>query len=258
MTDGDVRLDVRGPVAHILFEREESRNAMTWTMYERLGAACEQILNRNDVRAVVLRGAGNKAFVAGTDISQFSDFAGGSDGLEYEARVEAILAKLERLPMPTIAVIDGYAVGGGLAIAAVCDFRICSPNAKFGLPIARTLGNCLSIKNHARLSALVGPAHAKRLILGAQFIDASDALMSGLATEVIDSRELDCRVEELCAHLIRLAPLTIWAAKEAMRRLLHAGIPSGEDLIFAVYESSDFAEGVDAFVSKRSAEWTGR
>lgn len=258
MTDGEVRLDVRGRVAHILFNRERARNAMTWKMYEELGDACDALVDRDDIRAVVLRGAGDKAFVAGTDIAQFQQFTGGSDGIQYEDRIESIVGKLERLPVPTIAVIDGYAVGGGLAIAAVCDFRICSPEAKFGLPIARTLGNCLSMQNYARLIFLVGPAHAKRLIIGAEFIDASDALSSGLATEVVATSDLDGRVEDLCSHLIRLAPLTIWAAKEAIRRLMHANIPSGEDLVFAVYESADFAEGVDAFVNRRSAEWTGR
>lgn len=257
MGAGEVRLERRGRVAWITFSRPEARNAMTWAMYDQLRDCCEH-LQDEDVRVAVLRGEGGKAFIAGTDIGQFTEFSSPEDGIEYEHRIESILEALERLPMATVAVVEGYAVGGGLTIAAVCDLRICTPDAKFGLPIARTLGNCLSMQNYARLVALVGAAPAKALIYRADFVSAHDALSSGLATEVVERDALDARVEELCDQLVGQAPLTMWATKEAIRRLAVANVPEGDDIIRRVYGSHDFKEGVSAFLDKRSAEWQNR
>jgi enoyl-CoA hydratase len=244
-------------VAHITFSRPEARNAMTWAMYDQLRECCDR-LRDDDVRVAVFRGEGGKAFIAGTDIGQFNEFSSPEDGVEYEDRIESILEALERLPLATVAVVEGYAVGGGLTIAAVCDLRICTPDAKFGLPIARTLGNCLSMQNYARLVALVGPARAKALIYRADFIAADDALTTGLATEVVEREKIDARVEELCEQLAGQAPLTMWATKEAIRRLAVANVPDGDDIVRRVYGSDDFKEGVSAFLDKRPAQWQNR
>jgi enoyl-CoA hydratase/carnithine racemase len=250
--------EIRDSTALLTFNRPEARNAMTWAMYEGLYECCEKVDADDSVRVVLLRGAGGKAFVAGTDIKQFREFKSGEDGIAYERRIERIVGRLEAVIKPTVAVIDGYAVGGGLTIAAVCDLRVCSPEAKFGLPIARTLGNCLSMENYARLVALIGPARAKEIVYTARFVSAEEAFAAGLATEVIPSADLDERVGELCERLAQHAPITMRVTKEAIRRLQAAGLPRGEDLVLDCYGSEDFREGVEAFVAKREPNWGGR
>lgn len=257
MVQGEVRYERSGSVVQLTFAREAARNSMTWTMYDQLGAACDRIREDPSVRAVLLRGQGDRAFVAGTDISQFADFATGDDGIAYEERVRVVTEKLEQLPQPTIAVIEGYAVGGGLMIAAVCDLRVCSTTARFGMPVARTLGNCLSMDNYARLAWLVGPAHTKAMVLRSDFMDAEAALRIGLATEVHEPDALDARVDALAEQLATQAPLTMWATKESLRRLMLHQLPDDEDIVRRVYESADFQEGRSAFVEKRPAQWQG-
>ena len=255
---GQVRYEQDGNVVTLIFDRERARNAMTWKMYDELDEACIRLADDDSVRAVVLRGAGDRAFIAGTDISQFAEFETGDDGLAYEARIESITEKLEQLPMPTIAVVEGYAVGGGLMIAAVCDLRLCSTSAKFGMPVARTLGNCLSMENYARLAWNVGVAATKALVMRADFMDAQVALEAGFATEVLEPDALEARADELVKQLVEQAPLTMWATKESLRRLMFANLPSSSDIVHRVYGSDDFQEGNAAFVEKRSAQWSGR
>ena len=258
MSDGEVRLHIQDAIAKIVFDRPDARNAMTWRMYEQLADTCARLRDDTSVRVVVFRGAGGKAFVAGTDIAQFLEFKSGQDGIAYEERMEAYLAAVEVLPMPTLAVIEGFAIGGGLAIAACCDLRIATPGARFGVPIARTLGNCLSVANTARLVAALGASRAKRVLLLAELITAEEALGGGFLVEIVPPGELDRRVGELCDRLVHNAPVTMRVSKEAIRRLLHAGLPGDEDLVRASYGSEDFRLGVRAFVDKRAPEWTGR
>jgi len=258
MSDGEVRLVRDGAIATILFDRPQARNAMTWRMYEGLAAACAALSSDKNVRVAVLRGVGGKAFIAGTDIAQFQEFTTPEQGVDYEAKMEAYLGALEALPMPTLAVVEGWAIGGGLAIAACCDLRVATTGSKFGVPIARTLGNCLSVANYARLVAALGLARAKRMLLMAENVSAEDALAAGFLMDVLDPAALDARVAEVCERLKGNAPITMRVTKEAMRRLQLVGLPDGDDLIRACYGSDDFHAGVKAFVEKRAPQWTGR
>jgi enoyl-CoA hydratase/carnithine racemase len=257
MNTGRVHLSVNDGVASILIDRPAARNAMTWTMYEELGAICQRISNDPGVRVATLRGAGGEAFVAGTDIEQFLSFGGGEDGIAYEKKIDAMIEAIERLPMPTVAIVEGWAIGGGLAISAACDFRIANPDASFGVPIARTLGNCLSMANYARLVAAFGAPRARRMLLLADTVGAEEARDCGFLTEIAEAAELDAKAGALCARLAKHAPVTMRASKEAIRRIVAAGLPDGDDLVRMCYGSRDFREGVEAFMEKRRPAWTG-
>ena len=258
MSDGEVRYVRQGNVATVTFDRPEARNAMTWRMYEQLGEACARIERADGLRAAVFRGAGGKAFIAGTDIAQFRAFRTGEDGMGYEDKMEAYLSGIEKLPVPTLAAIEGFAIGGGLAIAACCDLRIATPGSRLGVPIARTLGNCLSIANYARLVAALGASRAKRVLLLAENLSAEEALAGGFLSEIVAAPELDRRIGELTDRLVQHAPITMRVSKEAIRRLMQAGLPTGDDLIATCYGSEDFRIGVEAFVAKREPQWTGK
>jgi len=258
MSEGAVRYERDGVVGRITFDRPAARNAMTWTMYDELARACEKIAADSEVRVAVLRGAGGKAFVAGTDIGQFRNFKSGEDGVDYERRVAKYLAAVEELPVPSLAVVEGWAIGGGLAIAAACDLRVATPGSRFGVPIARTLGNCLSIANYACLAAELGLARTKRMLLLAEMLAAEELLAAGFLAEIVASTELDARVDKLCERLAGNAPITMRVTKESLRRLLHAGLPDGEDLIRQCYGSQDFHIGVESFLEKREPRWTGK
>jgi enoyl-CoA hydratase/carnithine racemase len=257
MSKGRVHLSVKNGTAAILIDRPEARNAMTWAMYEELGRICDELAGRSDVRVATFRGAGGEAFVAGTDIEQFQAFEGGADGLAYEKTIDQRIGQIERLPMPTVAIVDGWAIGGGLAMSAACDFRIAAPSASFGVPIARTLGNCLSMANTARVVAAFGVARAKRMLLLADLISAQEALACGFLTEIADADTLDAAADKLCARLEKLAPVTQRVSKEAIRRVVAASVPEGDDLVAACYGSRDFKIGVTAFLDKQKPDWTG-
>ena len=258
MSDGDVRYEKKGPVGYVVFDRPAARNAMTWHMYERLADICSRMRCDDGIRVAVFRGAGGKSFVAGTDIAQFLAFASGEDGVAYEAKMEGYIGALEALPIPTLAVVEGWAIGGGLAIAAACDLRIATPETRFGVPIARTLGNCYSVANTARLVATFGAPRTKRMMLMAENLTADEALVAGFVSEIIAPAGLDARIEEICNRLAAHAPITMRVAKEAVRRVVLAGLADDGDLVRAVYGSEDFREGVRAFVDKRAAQWKGR
>lgn len=258
MSEGHTRLRIEDQIAHITFDRPSARNAMTWRMYEELAQSCETIAAQTDrIRAVVFRGAGGKAFVSGTDIEQFLSFTSGEDGVAYEQKVDKYITAVESLPIPTIAFVEGWAVGGGLALANACDIRIATPGARFGVPIAATLGNCLSAKSIARLSATLGECWVRRMLLLAEAPTAEALSSCGYIYAVAETKDAEELVVELCAKLSRHAPLTIGATKEMFRRRA-AGRMDDSDLVELVYGSGDFREGVEAFTGKRPPEWRGR
>jgi enoyl-CoA hydratase/carnithine racemase len=248
-----------GPLATLTFNRPQARNAMTWAMYDGLFETCERVDADPSVRVLLLQGAGDRAFVAGTDIGQFTAFAGEQDALDYEARMDRVMGRLEAVAKPTIALIRGYAVGGGAGIALACDLRLATPSAQFGIPVARTLGNCLSMATYARLLDQIGPARAKDLLFTARLATAEEGLAMGLFKEIVPEDELEARGRALAEQIAGHAPLTIRATKEAIRRLQAARRDvDGRDLIAACYTSADFREGVRAFLEKRKPVWQGR
>jgi enoyl-CoA hydratase len=258
--EAELLYEVRGGVGRITFNRPQARNALTFPMYERLAEICNSVEGDRSIKALLITGTGEKAFAAGTDIGQFRAFNTPQDALDYEARVDRVLVAVEKCPVPTIAAIGGACTGGGAAIAAVCDLRIASANMRFGFPIARTLGNCLSMSNYARLNALLGPARTKDIIFTSRLVEAEEARAIGLVSEVLpDAAALAARADALSQLVASQAPLTLRATKEAFRRLKEhsMGNEADKDLILMCYMSADFREGMDAFLTKRSPVWTG-
>jgi enoyl-CoA hydratase/carnithine racemase len=259
LTNRDLLLEQDGRVAIVTFNRPEARNAMTWAMYEELFETCERLDADPGVRVLVLRGAGDKAFVSGTDIRQFLDFKTREDILGYQARTERVNGRIAAMSKPTIAMVQGDAVGGGLFMALACDLRLAAEHARFGAPVARTLGNFPEAGGFSRLVATIGPIRARELLLTARLLSANEAKSIGLADEVHPADALEARVRELAARLTELAPLTLSAAKEATRRVsAPVALREWEDLILACYQSEDFKEGVRAFLDKRKADWQGK
>ena len=258
-SDDEVLVERAGPVLTLTFNRPAARNALTWNMYERLTRACEEVDADDRIRVLVLRGAGGKAFVAGTDISQFRVFETAEAGIAYERDGDRRIGRLEAVGKPVIAQIQGFAVGGGFRIAAACDLRIATPDARFGAPIARTLGNCLSMEAYARLLDLFGPSRLKELIFTARLLTATEAHAAGFVHEIVAAEAIEARVGALAEELASHAPITLRVTKEAVRRL-HAArpLPDGDDLIALTYTSADFREGVRAFLAKDKPRWTGR
>lgn len=255
-TSPQLTTEVQDAVLHVTFNRPEARNAMTWEMYQGLADACTRVDEDPNLKAMALRGAGGKAFVAGTDIAQFQDFSG-DDGVEYEGRIDEVLGTLTAVRKPVVAIIDGHCVGGGLGIAACADVRVASTRASFSVPIARTLGNTLSVATLRRLVRVFGEARVTSMLLMARRIDANEALYSGFLSEVAEN--IDEAAERIVNRVSSGAPLTQWSIKENLRRLnATGGEVEDSDVVARVYGSEDFAGAVHAFLSKEPMEWQGR
>src|SRR3954451_7272555 len=209
-----------GAIATLTFNRPEARNAMTWEMYESLVAACDRVDADGSIRVLIFRGAGGKAFVAGTDIAQFQNFRNREDGLKYEERLDHVLDRLERVAKPTIAQVQGVAAGGGCAIAFACDLRVATPDASFGIPIARTLGNCLSGATYSRLMDLMGPGAVKDMLFTGRLIGGTEAHALGIVNRLVPAADIERTVRALAAEIAANAPLTLRATKEMIRRVL--------------------------------------
>src|SRR5215469_6570298 len=258
-TSNDILFDLREGIGRVTFNRPQARNAFTFAMYERLAQICDQANHDRSIKVLVLQGAGDKAFASGTDINQFRAFATPQHAIEYEARLDRVLAQIEECRVPTIAAITGACTGGGAGIAACCDLRIGTKTTRIGFPIACTLGDCLSMSGISRLTALVGPARVKDLVFAARLVGAEEAASLGLLNEVVeDLPALQKRDDELATLIAGHAPLTLNATKQALVRLTRRlSREEGEDLILMCYMSRDFREGLDAFLNKRQPKWTG-
>lgn len=250
--------DIKDEIGTITFNRPQARNALTFGMYEGLAEICENVPTDGSVKAIIIRGAGDKAFAAGTDIALFKDFSP-EKGIAYEKGAERYFTAVAKCPVPTIAAITGACTGGGAGIAGVCDMRIAARDLKFGFPIARTLGNTLSADTLSRMVHLIGEAKVIDLIFTSRLIEADEALHIGLVNELCD--DCDATMERALAIATRLkqhAPLTMRSIKTILRRLREAQ-PKVEDadLIGEVYGSDDFREGMESFLAKRRPNWQG-
>jgi enoyl-CoA hydratase len=232
---------------------------LTWAMYDGLVEACDTVDARPDLRALIIRGAG-QSFAAGTDISQFTTVTSPEEGIAYERRLDGVIDRLDDVTKTTIAQVEGVAAGGGCAIAFTCDLRVCSPGARFGVPVARTLGNCLSAANTSRMIDVLGVARFREMMLTARLIPVDELTPTGLVTQVAGADRIDAATRELALSVAAHAPLTIAATKEMIRRVQeHRRLAPerGDDLVGRCYGSADFREGVSAFLSKRSPRWNG-
>lgn len=252
MPSSNVVLDIDGPIATVTLARTAAKNALTWEMYDALVEACDAVPTAG-ARVVIIRGS-DGAFSSGTDIAQFDQVRSGADGVAYERRLAHVIERLDAVDVPTIASIDGPAVGGGCALAVACDLRIAADTARLGVPVARTLGNCLSVENLARLVDLVGQGRALELMFTGRLVPAAEALAWGLVHRVVPAADLDAETRTLAREVASRATSTLATTKAMLRRLRAARQPAPgdcDDLIAACYASADFREGVAAFAGKR-------
>lgn len=249
-----INLEIDDNIARVIFNNPAARNALTWPMYEDLKKICDSLAQNSDIRVVIFRGAGDKAFVSGSDIQQFIAL---KENEAYEVAVDQIFASLQQLPMPTIALIEGLAVGSGLLMATACDFRISTPDARFGIPVAKTLGNCLSPSNLSWIAAHLGIPTVKKMLLTAELIKAPELLASGYLYQTAEASEIVSATNTLAQKLSALAPITQKASKLTLARLLQSNLPDCTDLMRETYNSKDFREGVNAFLAGRPPQWLG-
>ncbi len=250
-----IDFEVNGPIAYISFNNPDARNALSWPMYEDLKRICDEIAATAGIRVAIFRGTGDKAFVSGSDIEQFVSL---KENEAYEVAVDAIFHSLQHLPIPTIALIEGLAVGSGLLIATACDFRISTADARFGIPVAKTLGNCLSPGNLSWMSNHLGVSMVKRMLLSAELIKAPELFNSGYLYQLTTPDEITEATKALAMKLAALAPITQKASKVTLARLMEGNLPDCSELMRETYNSVDFKEGVNAFLEGRPPKWLGK
>jgi enoyl-CoA hydratase/carnithine racemase len=259
MSEPRIVYDKRGDEAHIRFENPAAHNALTSAMWHQLRDAARDIADDPAIRVALFRGTGGKAFISGTDISKFADYETGEQGIDYERDIDECMGAIDMIPCTTIAVVEGWAVGGGMNISSACDFRIATPDARFGSPIGRTIGNCLSAASMARIGGAVGVQFAKRMVLLGEFLTADQLLASGFLLKVVERDQIDAEAAALARRAAENAPLTTRTTKETVRRMTYDALPDIEPLIGQVYGSADFRRGVADFLAKtqRVPNWTG-
>jgi enoyl-CoA hydratase/carnithine racemase len=258
MSDGDLIVSNDDGVLRIAFNRPDRRNAITFAMYDRIAALLAEAHGDQALRALILESSTDGVFVAGSEITEFGAFSGATDGVAYERRITDVLGLLEDLPVPTIAVITGACVGAGLALASVSDLRLAAPAARFGMPIARTVGNCLSVNTHSVLLQHFGPSRLKDMVIRGRMFSAAEARDFGFVNSVCEPGDLAAEVRDSVERIKSHAPLTMWATKQSLRLLRTAALPDDERVLERVYGSEDFRRGVAAFGARERAEWTGR
>lgn len=246
-------------VMTLTFNRPERMNAMTPPVYEALRTLAGGLAGNRDVRAVVLRGAGGRAFSAGNEISSFVDMTSGEEGVAYEAGVRSAMRGLAELEQVTIAAVDGVCVRGGLAVATFCDLRIATPHSRFGYPIARTLGNALAASVLDQCVTTFGEPITREMLLASRLISADRAYAVGALAAVVETDELDAEIDRITSGILRAAPLTIATTKaQLLRRSDALEASAGDDLLLTrAYGSADFREGVRAFVAGEKPTFTG-
>ena len=251
MTDAapdELRVHRRDHVVEVVFDRPHRHNAFTRGMYLGLLDLCAELREDPDVRVLVLRGAGGRAFAAGNEISDFVE----TDAVSYEATIRGLLRALFELPQVTIAAVDGICVGGGLAVATHCDLRIATPGSRFGYPIARTLGNALSASVLYRCATVFGESLTREMLLTSRLTAADRAYAVGALLAVTE--DLDAELAGLVDGLLAASPVTIRATKQQLTtraRVLEAEPAGDDELLREVYSGPDFAEGVRAFLAKQ-------
>lgn len=251
---------VDGPIGWITFNNPSRRNAVSLEMWEVIPMILDRFESNPQVRVVVLHGADGAAFVAGADISQFEQARSSADGnAHYDAITELASRRLSECSKPTIAMIHGWCIGGGVGIAVCCDLRIAADNAKFGIPAAR-LGVGYGHQGVRKLMQLVGPSFTKEIFFTARHFSADEAREMGLVNRVLPAAELEAHVRGYCASIADNAPMTIDALKRTVGELLKG--PDGDlalsnRLVRACFESQDYVEGRRAFMEKRQAVFRG-
>ena len=251
-----------GAIGHMIFNQPEKRNAVSLEMWQAAEKILQDFEADPDIRVLVLSGAGGKSFVAGADISEFEKQRGSADAqAHYNARTRAVYRLVENFPKPTIAMIHGFCIGGGLNLACACDLRLCSDTASFGMPAAR-LALGYPFEAIKRLADIVGIANARHLMFSAQRIDAEHALRIGLAQQVVALDELEAVVDDYAGGIAGNAPLTVRAMKFISNQVL--ADPADRDLtkcdamVAACFASDDYKEGRRAFMAKRKPVFQGR
>ncbi|HWK97761.1 MAG TPA: enoyl-CoA hydratase [Pseudolabrys sp.] len=250
-----------GAVGHLIFNNPERHNAVSLDMWEATEAVVADFKADPAIRAMVVSGAGGKAFVSGADISRFEkDRSTEAEVKSYNVRVERAYAAFHEFPKPTIAMIRGYCIGGGMALAMCCDMRICSDNSKFGIPAAK-LGLGYGFKGIKRLVDVVGPSFAKEIFYTARQFTAEEAERMGLVNRVVPSDTLEQYVADYTATMAANAPLTVDSVKFIVGEVVKASderdLAACEAMVQACFASEDYKEGRKAFMEKRKPNFTG-
>ncbi|MDC6453553.1 enoyl-CoA hydratase [Alphaproteobacteria bacterium] len=261
MTTEKMLSRVKDGVGYITFNNPEKHNAVSIEMWDALEQILDRFRSSQDIRVIVLSGAGGKAFVSGADISKFDKERSSKEAvLSYNKRTQKVYENLETFPKPTIAMIDGYCIGGGLNLAVCCDIRICSEKSKFAMPAAKlSLGYPFS--SIKRLFDVMGPGMAKHFMFTAEKISASEALASGLVQKLVSEDSIDSYVKDYALNIANNAPLTIKAMKqigiEISKNSDERDLLLCEKLASACFDSEDYKEGRKAFMEKRKPNFQG-